>query len=323
MPLTLDLLPASFYVTVALVFGLLWGSFLNVVIYRVPRGMSVVRPPSHCPSCKAPVKPWQNVPVLSYVVLRGKTACCGTKMSPRYPLVELIGGVLAVAIVEVLVLPSPPGTTLAHGGAVFASAFALSLGLVAAAFIDLEHMLLPLSITIGGTVLGVATCSLRDMTLTESLVGAAVGFLVVWLPFDVLYRVIRGKPGMGMGDAFLVMLAGAWFGWIGVLLTLFGGAIQGTVAAILTMIFRGKIEEPEAVRREREEILAEIEALPEDEREEALKEWREADPVAEEAGDGALQARMPFGPFLCLAILEQLFFGRTIRDLIAMWGSAP
>ncbi len=320
MPLTLDLLPTWFYLTFGALFGLLWGSFLNVVIYRVPRGMSVVRPPSHCPSCKAPVKPWQNVPVLSYVLLGGKTACCGTRMSPRYPIVELIGGILAVAILEVLVVPLPGHTSLAYAGAIFASSFAMALGLVAAAFIDLEHMLLPLSITIGGTVLGVATASLRDMTLVESLGGAAVGFLIVWLPFDVLYRMLRGKPGMGMGDAFLVMLAGAWFGWIGVLLTLFGGAIQGTVAAIVTMIFRGKIEEPEAVRREREEILAEIEALPEEEREEAMREWREADPVADEAGEGALAARMPFGPFLCLAILEQILFGHTLRDLLVLLG---
>lgn len=320
MPLTLDLLPSSFYLTVAAIFGLLWGSFLNVVIYRVPLGISVVTPPSHCPSCKAPVRAWQNVPVLSYIMLGGKTACCRTRMSPRYPLVELIGGILAVAIVEVLILPLPGTTSMAFAGAVFASSLALALGLVAAAFIDLEHMLLPLSITIGGTVLGLGTFSLREMTLTDSLVGAALGFFIVWFPFDFLYKRLRGKVGMGMGDAFLVMLAGAWFGWLGVLLTLFGGAIQGTIAAILTMIFRGKIEEPEAVKREREEILAEIEALPEDEREEAMREWREADPIADEQGDGALAARMPFGPFLCLAILEQLLFGKTLRDLLVVLG---
>jgi leader peptidase (prepilin peptidase)/N-methyltransferase len=119
--------------------GLLWGSFLNVVIYRVPRGMSVVRPPSHCTSCKKPVRAWQNIPVFSYVFLRGKTACCGAKLSPRYPLVELIGGVLAVAILQVTVLQSTTTLSLGRGAAIWAANFTLALGLVAAAFIDLER----------------------------------------------------------------------------------------------------------------------------------------------------------------------------------------
>ena len=320
--LTKDSLPPAFYLVLAGALGLLWGSFLNVVIYRVPRGMSVVHPPSHCPSCKAPVRAWQNVPVFSYVFLGGKTGCCKTPLSPRYPLVELIGGIVAVALVEVTVLPLPPDTSLARLGAVFASSFALALGLVAAAFIDLEHMLLPLSITIGAAVLGLATFSLRGLDLTDSLLGAALGFGIVWIPFGVIYKMIRGRAGMGMGDAFLVMAAGAWFGWQGVLFTLFAGALQGTFAAIVTLLFRGKIEEPEAVKQEREEILAEIEALPEDEREEALREWRELDPIAEEAGAGAMQARMPFGPFLCLAMLEWLLFGPTLRDLLFLASGA-
>src|SRR3954462_13737636 len=83
-----------------LFFGLIWGSFLNVVIYRVPKEMSVVRPGSHCPACGEPVKAYDNLPVLSFVILRGRARCCGAKLSPRYPLVELMGGVLSLAIVE-------------------------------------------------------------------------------------------------------------------------------------------------------------------------------------------------------------------------------
>src|SRR5579872_3743046 len=94
---------------------------------------------------------------------------------------------------------------------------ALSLGLVAAAFIDAEHMYLPDGITIGGTILGVATATLRGLDLSTSLVGAAVGFVGVWLPFVVLYTRLRGQQGMGLGDAKLTMLAGAWFGWQGAL----------------------------------------------------------------------------------------------------------
>src|SRR3954464_12334210 len=84
-------------------FGLIWGSFLNVVIYRVPREMSVVRPGSHCPACGVPIRPWDNVPVLGYLLLGGKARCCKAKLSARYPLVEAMGGVLSLAILELLV----------------------------------------------------------------------------------------------------------------------------------------------------------------------------------------------------------------------------
>src|SRR5262245_15171953 len=108
----LDDVPPLFLRVFALAFGLIWGSFLNVVIYRVPRGMSVVRPASHCPACAAPVRAWQNVPVLSFALLRGKAGCCGAKISFRYPLVELIGGVLSLAILEAVVMRLAPTTPL-------------------------------------------------------------------------------------------------------------------------------------------------------------------------------------------------------------------
>ena len=278
--MTLDLFPSWFIRGFAIVMGLLWGSFLNVVIYRVPRGMSVVHPASRCPHCEKPIRPWQNIPVVSWVLLGGKSACCKSRISVRYPLVEAIGGVLAFAVVEMLVLTMPRQASALHALAVFASAFALCLGMVAAAFIDLEHMILPEPITIGGAVLGLATCSLRNLEYVDSLIGAAFGFVVVWLPFDYLYRKLRGQTGMAMGDAFLVMLAGAWFGWRGVLFTLFAGAVQGTIAVLVTTLIKGKIEEPEEVKKERKAILAEIAELPEDEREQAMKEWKESDPIA-------------------------------------------
>src|SRR4051812_35371647 len=95
----LAMFPRGFVPAAAFAFGLLWGSFLNVVIYRVPLEMSVVSPPSHCPGCGKPVAAYDNVPLLSYVILRGRARCCGTRMSPRYPLVELLGGALSLAIV--------------------------------------------------------------------------------------------------------------------------------------------------------------------------------------------------------------------------------
>jgi len=303
--------PLWFLRAFALAFGLIWGSFLNVVIYRVPLGLSVVRPGSHCPACKAPVRAWDNVPVLSYVLLGGRARCCKARMSARYPIVEAIGGVLSLAILEVIVLRMPGSTEIVRALAIYIADLALVLGLTAAAFIDLEHMILPDSITIGGAVLGIATASFRSLTLVQALVGAAVGFVIVWLPFVVVYPRIRGKVGMGLGDAKLLMLAGAWFGWPGVLFVLGAGAIQGTIAAVATLLVRGRLDEPDAVARERAEALAELETMTPEDRAEAEKELAE-DPLMQEAGPGVGQARIAFGPFLILATLEYLLIGREL-----------
>jgi leader peptidase (prepilin peptidase)/N-methyltransferase len=318
----LDDFPPWFFRLFAGAFGLIWGSFLNVVIYRVPRGMSVVRPGSSCPACGKPIRAWHNVPLLGYLVLGGKARCCGVKLSPRYPLVEAIGGILAIAILEAVVFRLGPLTTVSRGLAIFVADLALALALTAAAFIDLEHMYLPDTITLGGAALGLATCSFRGFTFLESLLGAAVGFGLVWIPFGVLYSKLRGKVGMGMGDAKLVALAGAWFGWGGALFVLGAGAIQGTIATLAVLLVRGKIEEPEAVRREREEIQSELAAMSPEERAEAEKELSE-DPLTEEAGDGVGQARIAFGPFLILASIECLLLGRDVLGAYLAWIEAP
>lgn len=301
--------PPWFLRAFAIVFGLLWGSFLNVVIYRVPRDMSVVRPGSHCPACGKPVRAWDNIPVFGYLLLRGRARCCNAKLSARYPLIEAIGGVLSLAIVEVIILRLPGSTAIARALSIYIADLALALGLVAAAFIDLEHMFLPDSITLGGTVVGIATFSFRDMELFDAIIGAAAGFGIIWLPFVFIYPRLRGHPGMGLGDAKLVMLAGAWFGWSGALVVLGAAAVQGTIAALATLLVRGKIDEPEAVRQEREEMRAALEQMTPEQRAQAEQELRE-DPLAEEAGEGVGQARIAFGPFLALSILEFLLIGR-------------
>src|SRR6185369_8282312 len=118
------------------------------------------------------------------------------------------------AVLEAVVFRLGPATPLLRALAVYTADFALVLGLVAAAFIDLEHMYLPNAVTLGGAALGLATASFREMSYTDSLIGAVVGFVIVWLPCMVIYpRLRHGRVGMGLGDAKLVMLAGAWFGW--------------------------------------------------------------------------------------------------------------
>ena len=291
--------------TYAISLGLMFGSFLNVVIYRVPRNMSVVRPRSHCPACGAPIAFYDNIPILSYAWLRGRARCCNARVSPRYLFVELLGGLLAWAIVESIVLQLPADTSIVRALAVFVSDFALALGLTAAAFIDLEHMYIPDSITVGGAIVGLVTASLRGNTFTEALVGAIAGFAMVWVPFSLVYRVVRGRTGMGMGDAKLVALAGAWFGWVGAMFALFAGAVQGTVGALGILLIRGRIDEPAAVREEKQQVLQELDQMRPEERDAAL-EALARDPLYEPNAPGIGRARIAFGPFLVLAILEYL-----------------
>jgi leader peptidase (prepilin peptidase)/N-methyltransferase len=310
---TVGELPYWFVAGLAIVLGLLWGSFLNVVIHRLPREESLVRPGSRCPGCGRPIRAWHNVPVLSWLLLRGRASCCGARISPRYPLVELIGGLVAWAVVETRIVTLPSETEAWRALALFALYLALALGLIAAAFIDLEHMILPDSITLGGALLGLASVPLRpaDVGWLDALIGAAVGFVVIWLPFVLLYQLLRGHPGMGLGDAKLTLLAGAWFGWPGAVFALLAGAVQGTVMAFVVFAVRGKIEEPEAVRKEREEMLAEIEAAEGEERA-ALEAELAKDPIGREPEEGLGKARLPFGPFLALATLEYLLFGKVL-----------
>src|SRR5450755_4561630 len=258
--LTLADLPGPFVTAVAVALGLAFGSFLNVVIYRLPRGESLSYPGSRCPGCGQPIRAFDNIPVLGWLLLRGRARCCKIWISVRYPLIEALGGLLAWAIVRAIIFELPEETAWWRVVLVFALYLGLALGLLAAAFIDLDHMYLPDPITIGGAALGILSVPLRGGSLVDALLGAALGFVIVWLPFDFLYGKLRGLPGMGLGDAKLVMLAGAWFGWRGALFALLGGAVQATVTALAVFLARGRIDEPEAVVQERRELQALLES---------------------------------------------------------------
>jgi leader peptidase (prepilin peptidase)/N-methyltransferase len=315
-------LPDWFKVSVAVSLGLALGSFLNVVIYRLPRGESVAYPASRCPGCGKPIRAYDNIPVFSWLFLRGKARCCGAKISPRYPLVELMGGLAGWAVLE-KVLGDVPGDAPDHVPLLlFAVYLVLCLGLVAAIFIDLEFMLLPDEITLGGAALGVLTVPLRQASWSDSLLGAAIGFFLVWLPFHLLYRLVRGYPGMGLGDAKLLLLAGAWLGWKGAVFALLAGAVQGTVVAAAVLVTKGRIDEPEAVQRERAELKLELDSLTGEARLKLEEELRK-DPLTAEPEGGLGKVRIPFGPFLAVATLEYLFFGDALLGgyLRILWSS--
>jgi leader peptidase (prepilin peptidase)/N-methyltransferase len=306
-----DQLPPNALRVIAVFFGLIWGSFLNVVIHRVPRGESVVRPGSKCPACGKPIKPWDNIPVVSWLVLRGKARCCGAKVSVRYPLVEALGGIASIAVLELMILPFGDQPAV-RALAIYLTDFATLLALIVTAFIDFEWMYIPDGVTYGGTVLGIATASFRGMSPGTSVVAAVIGFLITWVPFVFLYRIARGRSGMGLGDAKLLMMAGAYFGLFGVVWTLLAGAVQGVVGAFFLWLARGKIGLPEAVKQE----LAELRKAAAEGDEEA-KQILADDPLAQDDDpDKPAYARVAFGPFLALAFIEYLLFQSTILELI-------
>ncbi|HEX2878848.1 MAG TPA: prepilin peptidase [Polyangiaceae bacterium] len=313
----LSAFPLSFLVVFAVAFGLALGSFLNVVIYRVPRGISVSRPPSSCPACGKRIRAWDNIPVLGWVLLRGKARCCGVPIAPRYPLVELLGGLMAWAVLQGVVLDKPH-LAWHIGLLLFAVYLYFALSLIASIFIDLEHMILPDEITWRLAAVGLLSAPLRGAPLGKMLLGALLGYLVVWGPFIWLYRKVRGQAGMGLGDAKLLLAIGCWFGMPGVLFALLAGSVQGTLFALAAYAVRGKLEEPSAVREERQAMNEHLAQASPEERA-ALEAELAHDPLAREPQAGLAQARIPFGPFLSLAALEYLIWGETFRAQYFFW----
>ena len=228
--------PVEPYATVLVfVIGLLIGSFLNVCILRLPVGESIVTPRSHCPRCKTTIRWYQNIPVLSWMVLRGKCASCGVRIPIRYALVELMAAVILVLLWR------------AHGPTTaFAIAAILLLALVVLFFTDLDHKLLPDLVTLPGFLLGVAVAWVNPFLgpgsswnrLWASLAGAALGAGVLW-GIGALYSRVRGIEAMGMGDVKMMAMVGAFTGPMGVLVTLFGASITGAAIGIALIPLRG------------------------------------------------------------------------------------
>lgn len=255
----LQLLEASppFLIGCSFVFGLVIGSFLNVVVYRLPKQLeqdwkrecaillhpereptadepriSLVTPGSRCPHCKNPVKPHHNIPVVSYLLLRGRCAYCGTGISMQYPLVELLTGVISALVAWHFGF-----------GVATAAALVLSWALIAMTFIDLQHQILPDVITLPMLWLGLLLSLTGVFTdPRSSIIGACVGYLSLWSVYH-LFRLITGKEGMGYGDFKLLALFGAWLGWqmlpAIILLASFTGAAFGISMILLRRAERG------------------------------------------------------------------------------------
>jgi len=252
------------WVALATVFGLLIGSFLNVVIHRLPKMLerhwreqyaefapdtpasaakaspaaapyNLVTPRSACPACQAPISAWQNIPLFSYLALRGRCASCGVRISLRYPLVELLCGVLTAAV----------AWKFGVGWPALAAAL-VTWFLIALAGIDLDHHLLPDCLTLpllwGGLLASLlwtpASLASLPVSPVESIAGAAAGYVSLWLVYH-LFRLCTGKEGMGYGDFKLLAALGAWLGGRMLLPIVLGSASVGAVVGI-TLIVSGR-----------------------------------------------------------------------------------
>ena len=209
----------------AFVFGACIGSFLNVCIYRIPASMSIVHPGSSCPNCKTKIPFYDNIPILSFLFLKGACRHCKTPISFRYPFVELLGGLCALA------------SFLAFGPTLHAAAIFIFIAvLIVVTFIDLDHRIIPNVITLPGIpIFFLIAFAIPTIAWTESLIGIFVGggilFSVAWI-----YHAITGREGMGGGDIKLLAMMGTVVGWKGILFTIFAGSAIGTVVGILTSI---------------------------------------------------------------------------------------
>jgi leader peptidase (prepilin peptidase) / N-methyltransferase len=252
--------PAIFAGFVFLV-GLVVGSFLNVVIYRLPSMLerewrlqaadllrlaadgpasaepfTLSTPRSACPSCNAPIKAWQNVPIISWLMLRGRCASCKTKISARYPIIELATGLLSAWVAWHFGFSAPA-----------ACALGVTWALIALTGIDVDHQLLPDNITLPLMWAGLAAAVFigptqgiaLPVTAKDAIIGAAAGYVSLWLVFHA-FRLVTGKEGMGYGDFKLFAALGAWMGWKVLPLIILLSAATGAILGILMILLRGR-----------------------------------------------------------------------------------
>jgi leader peptidase (prepilin peptidase)/N-methyltransferase len=259
--------------------GAVIGSFLNVVIARVPKDESVVSPASRCPRCKSAIRWYDNVPILSWLILRGKCRDCALPISPRYPMVELLIALLAVAIARQL---GPTWAALGY--------FAFAASLVALAYIDLDTWLLPSQITWPLLALGLLSPLWnRGLPWRESLIGGAIGY-ALFAAVALFGEKVLKREVMGWGDVWLLAGIGAWLGWQALLPVVLLSATQGALVGVVLLLL-GKTPDGNGG---------------------SAGDGGSAE--ARSIGDDWVPPKnaVPYGPFLALAALEYLLAGARI-----------
>ncbi|WP_225410986.1 prepilin peptidase [Stigmatella hybrida] len=326
MDLELTPFPSALLASWLFVLGLCVGSFLNVVIARVPAGQSIVRPRSRCPKCGYTLTWYDNIPLVSWLVLRGRCRGCAAPISVRYPLVELATGLLFLACWRRFGLSWE-----------LLSGLVLITLLIPLTFIDLEHWILPFSLTVPGIVLGVGLAGLLGVeALRDAAVGAAVGFLVFRLMEYLGWKLLR-KEALGGGDKYLVAMLGGFLTWRSLLGILFLSSFQGAVVGILLIVLTGRAgpraegqgnaQEPAQEAPEPELTMTWEFLKP------GIPLWRRLlwapvcllfQPIPDEPKDEAGEeidwvpgkTNIPFGPWLALAGLEILLLGPWLTRVL-------
>ncbi|MSP72072.1 MAG: prepilin peptidase [Myxococcales bacterium] len=298
------MLEANLLLVLAFIWGACWGSFLNVVIYRWPRELSLVRPGSRCGTCETPIRPYDNVPILSYLLLRGRCRACKATFSPRYMLVEAACGLLSLVVFRSFVDVTDPET--------FANGFPLWLYwqtyvylLVAITFIDLEHTIVPEVATILGAVTGLAGAFFFPLGLRwDAVIGLAAGAGFLLAVVGVGHLLFR-REAMGMGDVLIVGFLGAWLGWRALPFLLLLASIQALLAAGAAQIYTRATGQKNALTLTTQEL---------DERFDEVEKNEGLPP----------HLAIPFGPFLALSGLEAMLFGtdwfwRLMDAFVSSW----
>ena len=213
-------------ITLVTLLGLMIGSFMNVCIYRLPRGMSPVRPRSSCTSCGHMIAWYENIPIASYLVLRGRCRGCGAGISMMYPIVEAITGAMFL------------GAYLLYGPSLLLIARLLfGCAMIVLFVIDLQHKILPNVITLPGIVAGLLLSGVAGPGWVASLIGIAAGGGMLWGIAEIYYRV-RKEEGLGMGDVKMLAMIGAFLGWKLMLLTLVLSSFSGSIVGAILMVSR-------------------------------------------------------------------------------------
>jgi leader peptidase (prepilin peptidase) / N-methyltransferase len=275
-------------------FGALWGSFLNVCIIRIPAGLSVVRPASHCLACGQRVWARDNIPILSYILLRGRCRHCGAKFSARYAWVEALMAALSALVFWSFVIEAP-GQPIGVRVARFAAFFAFAATLVVLSFIDLDTKRLPDVITLPAIVVFfLAGFAIHEVPWWERAIGVAAGYLLIRIVADAYYY-LTGREGMGLGDGKLLAMMGALLGWKAILPIVFLASLVGVLVGVPAIL----------LRRRR---AAAAQATP------TGGTVPEGEPPAPSVP--LRLAEVPFGPFLAASSLVYIFLGKPAWVLL-------
>jgi leader peptidase (prepilin peptidase)/N-methyltransferase len=283
----------------AFVVGAAFGSFANVVIYRVPQGLSIVKPGSRCPQCETPIRFYDNIPIVSYLWLRGRCRSCKERFSPRYLVVELLSGLLSFTLyVQYVHVP------LVRGGGVgvlpWLLWFAFGLALLIVIYVDLDWWLIPNQVVLPMAVVGLVVAAVDSDVLGIGLIDAAASAAACYLFFVGLrfvYSKLRGMEALGLGDAKLMVMVAAFTGWQGSFWTISAGALLGSLVAIPMELLGRRVANTD------------------------LQEVHGDDPeLGEEDPDaGVMGKRVPFGPFLALAALVFVLLQTHVRGLLNLF----